>query len=105
LIGPGKRFGGGDHDANLYFLWTLERVGVLYNLETIGGKDWYVWGVGLVLEAQQKDGHWQVPARIGAPPQVDTCFALLFLKRANLAKDLTKKLEFVIEAKDPGSGK
>ncbi len=28
---------------NLYFLWSLERVAMLYDLKTIGGKDWYAW--------------------------------------------------------------
>ena len=32
---------------------------------------------------------------------LDTCLALLFLKRANLTSDLSKKLEFVIQGK-PG---
>ena len=35
----------------------------------------------------------------GSSPLTDTCFALLFLKRTNLAKDLTKKLEFFMEGK------
>jgi hypothetical protein len=30
---------------------------------------------------------------------VDTCFALLFLKRANLARDLTSKLQLLAEKK------
>src|SRR5262249_49768549 len=30
---------------NLYFMWSLERVAVLYDLATIGQKDWYRWGV------------------------------------------------------------
>ncbi len=34
---------------------------------------------------------------------MDTCFALLFLKRANLAKDLSKKLELIIDVKDLGN--
>ncbi len=29
---------------SLYFLWSLERIGVLFDLKTIGGKDWYGWG-------------------------------------------------------------
>ena len=61
--------------------------------------------LGLLVESQKPDGHWKVTARVGSTELVDTCFALLFLKRANLAKDLTKKLEFVIEAKDPGKGR
>src|SRR5262249_26318099 len=30
--------------TSLYFLWSVERVGVLYNLPLIGDKDWYRWG-------------------------------------------------------------
>jgi hypothetical protein len=100
LAALGSHVGG--NDANLYFLWTLERVAVLYNLQTVGGKDWYVWGVESILKTQQGDGSWNVGGYHGAQRVPDTCFALLFLKRANLAKELTKKLEFVIEAKDPG---
>ena len=28
---------------NLYFLWSVERVAMLYDLQTIGGKQWYPW--------------------------------------------------------------
>jgi hypothetical protein len=86
---------------NLYFLWTTERVGVLFNRRQIGGKDWYSWGAELLLDHQKDDGSWMAGGYPGAMPIpiVDTCFALLFLKRANLAKDLTKKLEFFMEGK------
>ncbi len=29
--------------VTLYFLWSMERVGVLYGVPKINGKDWYVW--------------------------------------------------------------
>ena len=32
----------------------------------------------------------------------DTCFALLFLKRANVAKDLTHQLQMLGPIRDPG---
>jgi hypothetical protein len=79
-----------------YFLWSLERVGVALDLKTIGGKDWYAWGADVVLANQGQDGSWQGQY----PATVDTCFALLFLKRANLAKDLTGLLKGKLE--DPG---
>ena len=69
-----------------YYLWSLERVAVALNLDTIGNKDWYAWGSGLLLSNQEEDGTWQGDYGTGG---VDTCFALLFLKRANLAMDLT----------------
>ena len=27
----------------MYFLWSVERVAMLYDLKTIGGRDWYAW--------------------------------------------------------------
>jgi hypothetical protein len=72
-----------------YFLWSVERVGVSYHLRTIGTKEWYKWGSGLLVAAQESDGYWQ--HEYG--PVVDTCFALLFLKRVNLVKDLTEELK------------
>ena len=45
-------------EINLYFLWTLERVGVLYNRREIAGKDWYAWGAELLVDHQAEDGSW-----------------------------------------------
>jgi hypothetical protein len=79
---------------NSYFLWSVERVAVLYNLPTIGDKDWYRWGAHVLVTNQQADGNWSGGGYHGSSPTLDTCLALLFLKRANLAKDLTEKLPF-----------
>jgi hypothetical protein len=95
----------GDRPADLCFLWSLERVGVLYNRRTIGGEDWYRWGAAMLLDAQADDGSWAVGGYPGARPVTDTCFALLFLKRANLATDLTRKLEFFTEGKQLQGGR
>jgi hypothetical protein len=79
---------------SLYFLWSLQRVAVLYNLPTIGGKDWYRWGAQVLVRNQQSEGFWAGGLYLGFNPPLDTCLALLFLKRANLVKDLTAKLTF-----------
>lgn len=79
---------------NLYYLWSLERAGVLYNLDRIGGKDWYRWGTQCLLANQQLEGNWQEGGYHGSNPVLDTCLALLFLKRANLAVDLAIQLPF-----------
>jgi hypothetical protein len=84
---------------NLYFLWTVERVGVIYGVRTLDGKDWYRWGVEELLDSQKPPGFWEEGNYHGATRTLDTCLALLFLKRANLATDLTRKLEFVIDSK------
>jgi hypothetical protein len=88
---------------NLYFLWSVERVGVLYELTTIGGKNWYGWGAQLLLAKQRDDGSWTSGGYTGAVPPIDTCFALLFLKRSNLVPDLTEnlRLQMVIRDKSP----
>jgi hypothetical protein len=81
---------------DLYFLWSLERVGVLYGLDKIGDKDWYAWGRKELFDLQDKnDGSWKAGAYYGNGPVLNTCFALLFLKQANLTKDL--KLELLTE--------
>jgi hypothetical protein len=76
----------------LYFLWSVERMAVLYQLKTIEGKRWYHWGMQTLLAHQRPDGSWHRPAATPTAPLVDTCFAILFLHRVNLAKDLTDKL-------------
>ena len=82
-------------DYDLYFLWSLERVGVLYGLQRIGGGDWYSWGAEFLVGKQAKGGEWKGSHYHGASPTLDTCFALLFLKRVNLTHDLTTKIEFL----------
>jgi hypothetical protein len=90
--------------GNAYFMWSLERVGVLYNLRTIGGKDWYKWGVEVLLANQQGNGSWNSAPYHGHSPPLDTCMALLFLKRANLTRDLTENLRLRLAITDPDAG-
>ncbi len=54
-LGKGRQRGVGQ-PFNLYFLWSLERVGVMYNVTNIGDKDWYRWGAELIVEHQQANG-------------------------------------------------
>ena len=58
-----------------YYLYALERAGMLYGTETIGTHWWYPEGAKVLLEKQAADGKW-------GGGVVDTCFAILFLKRA-----------------------
>lgn len=77
---------------NLYFLWSVERAGVLYKQDLIANKDWYRWGAEILIANQTEDGSWDKGAYTGSSPVLDTCFALLFLQRANLLKDLAAQL-------------
>ena len=83
------------HGDEYYFLWALERVAVAYGIQTISNKDWYAWGSAFLLAKQGRDGGWHGKYEGG----VDDCFALLFLARANLTRDLTVSLSG--QVKDP----
>jgi hypothetical protein len=87
---------------NLYFLWSVERVAVLYKLSKIGDKDWYRWGAQILIANQDPKGNWANGQYHGNSPPLDTCLSLLFLKRANLVRDLTSRLPF--NAADLNSG-
>jgi hypothetical protein len=78
--------------SNLYLMWSIERVAVLYSLPAISNKDWYRWGAEMLVANQGQFGNWDKGGYPGASPVIDTCFALLFLKRANLTEDLSARL-------------
>jgi hypothetical protein len=78
--------------TEMYFLWSTERVAVLYQLKKIIDKDWYHWGYTMLRRNQRRDGSWFAQRGHGSAAFPDTCFALLFLQRVNLVKDLTDKL-------------
>ncbi|MDD1679082.1 MAG: hypothetical protein LUO93_07885 [Methanomicrobiales archaeon] len=65
------RRGRGHH---YYYLYALERAGILYDTESFGRHDWYAEGAAVLLEEQTAGGSWG--------SVVDTCFAILFLRRA-----------------------
>lgn len=87
-------------DINLYYLWSVERVGMMYQLATIGGKDWYGWGATLLLGSQRPDGSWPGSDYPGSATAIDTAFALLFLNRSNLVHDLTERLQLHMAISD-----
>jgi hypothetical protein len=92
----------------VYFLWSLERVGMLFNLPDIAGKDWYRWGAESLVTNQIRDGSWADIAQERSVPKcaygrtLCTAFALLFLKRSHPMKDLTPKLPFTAKELNEG---
>jgi hypothetical protein len=86
---------------NLYLLWSIERVAVLYDLKTIGGNDWYGWGAQILLANQAPAGNWTGGQYQGSCEALDTCFSLLFLKRSNLVPELTENLRLHMVIRDP----
>jgi hypothetical protein len=86
---------------DLYFLWSVERVGMLYDLPTLGDKEWYRWGAESLVINQKEEGDWGPAPILGRRggstdngPSLNTAFALLFLKYSHPMKDLTAKLPF-----------
>jgi hypothetical protein len=79
-IGPSEVEDGAANSYLYYYLYALERLGMLYDTGKIGGHSWYPEGAKVLLDAQQKDGSWN--ASRPSQPVWDTCFAILFLKKA-----------------------
>jgi hypothetical protein len=88
------------HLWQYYWLYGLERAGVLAGVTHVGNHDWYLEGARYLLEARRDDGSWiGGPALEGGAREdgvgpdaptanlLDTCFALLFLKRATSKVD------------------
>jgi hypothetical protein len=73
--GPPEPHGGGLN--HYYYLYAMERLGILYGTEKLGVQEWYPVGARYLLDAQRADGSWQAD-----DPVTDTCFAILFLRRA-----------------------
>jgi hypothetical protein len=67
-------------DWLLYYLYGIERAGVLYGTDKMGDHDWYAEGAKFLLGSQGADGSWAVSGHENAT--WDTCFAVLFLKKA-----------------------
>jgi hypothetical protein len=93
----GGMIAGADSWGQLYFLYSLERVAVIYDLQTIGDKEWYPWAATMLVNVQQADGSW---AEQHIAP-VGTCFALLILKRSNVARDLQLAIKQLGPNRDP----
>jgi hypothetical protein len=60
-----------------YYLYGLERYAMHFGIERVAGHDWYREGAEALLARQEGNGSWG--------NLEDTCFAILFLRRATLA--------------------
>jgi hypothetical protein len=63
-----------------YYLYGLERVGILSGLKYIGKHDWYREGAAELVQRQRQNGQWREMDEV-----VDTSFALLFLGKGHRA--------------------
>lgn len=64
-----------------YFLYGLERCGMLDNVGRLGEHDWYGEGAMFLTSNQATDGAWFTGMGVNL---YDVCFAVLFLKRATV---------------------
>jgi len=71
-------------NSNLYYMYGLERAGMLYGTEKFGDHDWYLEGAKSIVRSQKDDGSWGSNAD-NEKNTVQTCFAILFLKKATRA--------------------
>lgn len=71
-------------DTNYYYLYALERAGMLFGTEKIGDHDWYWEGAAVIVKDQNEDGSWGHRQK-KEENTWDTCFAILFLKKATRA--------------------
>ncbi|MCE9636677.1 MAG: terpene cyclase/mutase family protein [Planctomycetes bacterium] len=95
---PSSMAGSGWH---YYYLYAVERAGVLSATEWMVDHDWYGEGADYLCGEQSSEGGWmatgmefigprgrkdRAPLRVVASPQsfLDTCFALLFLKKGTI---------------------
>ncbi|MBI3857863.1 MAG: zf-HC2 domain-containing protein [Planctomycetes bacterium] len=65
-----------------YYLYALERAAILYGTEQIGGNYWFAKGVSALVDSQRPDGSWKSGS---GDVVMDTCFAVLFLRKATRA--------------------
>jgi hypothetical protein len=81
--------------VDVYEYYGVERAGMLAGVEWMADLDWYGAGAAALLDAQETDGAWtgvesgiapgDAGARARARQVVDTCFALLFLKKGTMS--------------------
>jgi len=69
---------------NTYFLYGLERAAILFGTEKIGDHFWYADGANALIAAQAADGSWGKDTD-WFNTTWDTCFSVLFLRRATRA--------------------
>ncbi len=80
-----------------YYLYCLERMAALRNLQRIGNHDWYTEGASHLMNTQQQDGSWN-RKNASMTTVASTSFAILFLSRS------TGKLVGIPQPDDVGNG-
>ena len=74
-----------------YFMWSVERMGVVLGMDKFGETEWFSKGATALLATQEMDGSWKNPSETWGS-LADTSFAILFLRKANLGSDISRLL-------------
>jgi hypothetical protein len=75
--------------SHYYYLYGLERLGTMGGYEKIGAHPWYADGAKLLVDRQRGEGKWYSGQELEPCDLIDSCFALLFLKRATVPVGVT----------------
>lgn len=65
-----------------YYMYGIERAGILTGIKRLGEHDWYARGASILIDRQQEDGKWTCEMFYETRSPISTSFAVLFLKRA-----------------------
>ncbi|HOX39662.1 MAG TPA: DUF4159 domain-containing protein [Candidatus Brocadiia bacterium] len=79
---------GGRSEWYYYYMYALERVGVIGAQRNIGKHDWYAEGAAALIARQGADGSWKEDSNTGR--EISTAFALLFLAKGKTPALMTK---------------
>jgi hypothetical protein len=67
-----------DHSWYFYYMYTVERVGILSGLRYYGAHDWYRTGAAELIRRQRPTGQWEENNAV-----VDTAFGVIFLAKGH----------------------
>ena len=86
------------NSENLYYTFTLERIGLAGGFKYVGNLNWYKEGAGVIMRDQKEDGSWQLDSLHtflirDTPTTVFTAYALMFLSRGR-SPVLFNKLQY-----------
>jgi hypothetical protein len=81
----------------LEFVWALSQVADVYGIDKFAGQDWYAWVSRRLVASQRFDGAWAD----SNPGPVDTCYALLILRRANVRSGPSRQPDHFVNRRQP----
>ncbi len=92
---------------DLYYYYTIERLGSIAKVDELGGKDWYKAGAEFLVKSQLPNGGWAPSSNPESAQSNGTAFALLFLVRAtaSITGEGAKRKQRSIASDEPDKAK